>query len=122
MPSNGTQALRISGSVHDADRQLTQLLLGGDGAAFQQFFDAYFPRLYRFILRRTDDDAETARDVAQAALIKGVRHLDKYRGEASLFTWLCTFCRHEISDFWERRGKAPVTLRDAHQSLRRSHL
>jgi RNA polymerase sigma-70 factor, ECF subfamily len=75
-----------------------QKLLDGDQAAFQQFFEGYFPRLYRFILRRTADDADSARDVVQAALIKGVHKLDAYRGEASLFTWLCQITRRELLD------------------------
>jgi RNA polymerase sigma-70 factor (ECF subfamily) len=84
--------------VHEQDCQLVQKLLEGDQAAFQQFFEGYFPRLYRFILRRTADDADSARDVVQAALIKGVRKLDTYRGEASLFTWLCQITRRELLD------------------------
>jgi RNA polymerase sigma-70 factor (ECF subfamily) len=88
--------------VHDQDLQLAQKLLGGDAVAFQQFFDGYFPRLYRFILRRTEGDADSARDIVQAALIKGVRKLDAYRGEASLYTWLCQIARRELLDQVEK--------------------
>jgi RNA polymerase sigma-70 factor (ECF subfamily) len=84
--------------VHDQDRQLARQLLDGDRAAFQQFFDNYFPRLYRFALRRMPDDAEGARDIVQNTLIKGTRKLDGYRGEASLFTWLCQIARREMLD------------------------
>jgi RNA polymerase sigma-70 factor (ECF subfamily) len=84
--------------VHDQDRQLVKQLLDGDASAFQQFFDGYFPRLYRFIARRIADDPEGARDVVQSALIKAVRNLETYRGEASLFTWLCQIARRELLD------------------------
>jgi len=84
--------------LHDQDRELVKQLLDGDTSAFQQFFDGYFPRLYRFILRRTMNDPEGARDIVQSALIKGVRKLDAYRGEASLFTWLCQIARRELLD------------------------
>ena len=40
--------------------------------------------------------------MVQAALCKAVTKLKSYRGEAALFTWLCTFCRHEISDVVRR--------------------
>lgn len=33
----------------------------------------------------------------QSTLIKAMRSLSSWRGEASLFTWLCTICRHEIT-------------------------
>jgi RNA polymerase sigma-70 factor (ECF subfamily) len=31
-------------------------------------------------------------------LTKAIRKLGSYRGEAALFTWLCTICRNEIAD------------------------
>jgi RNA polymerase sigma-70 factor (ECF subfamily) len=34
--------------------------------------------------------------VAQTTLYRAMGKLKTYRGEASLLTWLCTFCRHEI--------------------------
>ena len=88
----------MSPAVHSEDLALAAKLLSGDAAAFGQFFDDYFPRLYRFILRRADRDCDIARDVVQSALLKGVQKLDSYRGEASLFTWFCQIARHEFSD------------------------
>ena len=84
--------------MHEDDRNLVRRLLADDGNAFRAFFDDYFPRLFRFILRRVDGDEEAARDVVQSALIKGMRRLETYRGEASLFTWLCQIARHELAD------------------------
>ena len=84
--------------MHRDDLQLAHRLLEGEDAAFAEFFADYFPRLYRFILRRTDRDGETARDVVQSALLKGVQKIDSYRGEASLFTWFCQIARNELSD------------------------
>lgn len=73
-----------------------------DTAAFNEFFADYFPRLFRFTLRRVNDDQEAARDIVQAALARGVRRLETYRGEASLFTWLCQITRRELSDHLSR--------------------
>ncbi len=84
--------------MHEEDRQLVRTLIRGDAAAFRNFFDDYFPRLFRFILRRVNGDEESARDVVQSALIRAVRKLDTYRGEASLFTWLCQVTRNELAD------------------------
>jgi RNA polymerase sigma-70 factor, ECF subfamily len=61
-----------------------------------------FPRVYRFALARLGEREESAEDVAQATLCQVVRRLETWRGEASLFTWVCTICRHEI-DAWRRR-------------------
>jgi len=84
--------------MHSEDLRLARKLLDGDDDAFKRFFDDYFPRLFRFALRRADRDTEAARDVVQSTLLKGVQKLDSYRGEASLFTWFCQIARHEFSD------------------------
>lgn len=82
---------------HERDgKRLVQRLLAGEEAAFDEFFEAMYPALFRFALARLGGQREASEDVAQAALFKAVRKLDTYRGEASLLTWLCTFCRHEI--------------------------
>ena len=77
-------------------------MLAGDERAFDEFFDGHFPGLYRFALTRLNHDEDAAEDVAQATICKAMTKLDTYRGEAALFTWLCTFCRHEISAYYRR--------------------
>lgn len=42
----------------------------------------------------------------QEAILK----LSTFRGEAALFTWLCTFCRHEISGYFQKENRAPQKL------------
>ncbi len=78
------------------DRSLVDRLIGGDEEAFSHFFDAFFPKLYRFALARLDNDPAHAEDVVQATLTRAVTKLATYRGEAALYTWLCTFCRLEL--------------------------
>lgn len=85
-----------------ADKALVSRLIRGEERAFDEFFDGYFPRLYRFALVRTRHDSEAAEEIVQNTLIQVVKKLHTYRGEAALFTWLCTFCRHEISVFYRR--------------------
>jgi RNA polymerase sigma-70 factor, ECF subfamily len=96
--------------AHQSDRELVQRMLGGDEGAFRHFFDLHFPGLYRFALARLGHDADAAEEVAQAALCKVVRKLHTYRGEASLFTWVCTFCRWEISAWHAQRTRRGVAV------------
>ena len=101
-----------------SERELVRRMLGGDEGAFDEFFADYFPRLFRFaVLRLRDQDA--AEDLVQKSLIAAVRNLGSWRGEATLFTWLCTICRREISA-WEMRTSRRVTvsLADDDPSLR----
>lgn len=96
--------------AHQGDRELVQRMLAGEDAAFREFFDGAFPGLFRFALTRLGHDPDAAEEVAQAALCKVVRKLHTYRGEASLFTWVCTFCRWEISAWHAQRGRRGVAV------------
>lgn len=87
------------------DKRLVKQLLGGDERAFNRFFDDYFARLYRFALARLADDPDAAREIAQITLSKAVQKLHTYKGEAALFTWLCSICRNETSDWLARQGR-----------------
>jgi RNA polymerase sigma-70 factor (ECF subfamily) len=87
------------------DRAVARRILGGDEAAFRELFDRFFPRLYRFALVRLAGDAETARDVVQQTFCNAIEHLDRYRGEAALYTWFCQICRNVIADHFRRRGQ-----------------
>jgi len=93
-----------------SDRLLVKRLLKGNETAFEEFFEIYFPRLFRFALVRLDGDEDAAEEVAQATLCAVIGKLGTYRGEAALFTWLCTFCRHELSAFCRRRQRQPGSL------------
>ena len=94
---------------YDNDRELVAALLIGEPQAFTQFFQTNFPRLYRFALRRVANPA-LAEEFAQEALIKGLRDLDGFRGEAALLTWLTAICRNEIG-VWRRHHADRVPLR-----------
>jgi RNA polymerase sigma-70 factor (ECF subfamily) len=82
----------------NAERELVSGMLAGEERAFTAFFDDYFPRIYRFALPRLGGDPDTCKEVVQTTLIKAMRNLASWRGEAALFTWVCQICRREIAD------------------------
>jgi RNA polymerase sigma-70 factor (ECF subfamily) len=100
------------------ERELVRRMLGGDEGAFDEFFADYFPRLFRFaVLRLRDPDA--AEDIVQTSLVAAMRHLGSWRGEASLFTWLCTICRREIGAWQKRTARHVfVSIEDDDPGLR----
>lgn len=89
-----------------ADQRLARKILSGDRRSFDAFFNAYYPRLYRFALTRLDGDADLADDTAQLVLCQALSKMSTYRGEAPLFSWLCTFCRYELSKQRKARSRA----------------
>lgn len=90
------------------DRELVRDMLEGKEAAFEVFFGNYFPGLYRFALTRLRHET-AAEEVVQRALCKAITKLGAFRGEAALFTWLCTFCRHEISAYLKTENHLYLT-------------
>jgi RNA polymerase sigma-70 factor (ECF subfamily) len=102
------------------DRRLVKRLLAHDREAFNAFFDGYFPRLYRFARTRLGDQPDTTKEIVQVTLTKAIRKLATYRGEAALFTWLCTICRHEIAEHHERvaRDRRHVVLTEDAPDIR----
>lgn len=96
------------------EKLLVSRLLGGDENAFDSFVDEYYPRLYRFAYRRLASDPEATQDVVQSTFQKVIPKLNRYRGEAAFFTWLCSFCRFEIAAFWRERSRiVPEVIDDA---------
>lgn len=93
-----------------SDRDLVKRLVKGDEGAFQTFFDVYFPRLYRFALARLGGNEQVAEEVVQSTLCQVVRKIHTFRGEAALFTWLCTFCRREVSAYYKRTNREPQKI------------
>ena len=91
-----------------SEREMVRRMLGGDEVAFDEFFADYFPRLFRFGGPAPAGPGRR-RDIVQNSLIAAVRNLGSWRGEAALFTWLCTICRREISA-WEERTSRPVIV------------
>jgi len=97
-----------------SDPQLIRRMLAGDERAFEAFFNAYFPRLYRFALPRLNGDVDVTREIVQVTLGKAIRKLESFRGESGLFTWICQICRNEIVDYIraERRMRHVVLIDD----------
>jgi RNA polymerase sigma-70 factor (ECF subfamily) len=99
------------------DLALVRRLRDGEGPAFDEFFADYFPRLCRFAAARIPGDV--VEEAVQATLVRAVMKIGAYRGEASLFTWLCTICRHEIARLVEAgRGSLRVDLQEDAPAVR----
>jgi RNA polymerase sigma-70 factor (ECF subfamily) len=90
----------------DDDRKLVRRMLAGEQRAFDEFFNAYFDRLYRFAIVRLKNDPQIAEDAVQQTLCRAVEKLRNFRGEAALFTWLCQICRNIIVDMFRANSWA----------------
>jgi RNA polymerase sigma-70 factor (ECF subfamily) len=80
------------------DKLLARRLLDGDEDAFRELFDSFFPKLYRFALARLNGNRDEATDAVQQTFCNAFEHLESYRGEAALYSWMCQICRNVIND------------------------
>lgn len=95
------------------DRVLVAAAQRGDRAAFRSLFERYHRRAYALafgVVRNQDD----ALDVVQDAFIKAHRHLDKFEGQASFYTWLYRIVMNLAIDHLRKHKRSqPVDFTDA---------
>jgi RNA polymerase sigma-70 factor (ECF subfamily) len=102
-----------------SDASLVRRVWAGEEAAFDELFSLYSPRLYRFAMARLNGNEDASEEVVQRTLIRGIDRLHTFKGDASLLTWLCTICRHEISDWIAREGRGrAISLSDEQEAAR----
>jgi RNA polymerase sigma-70 factor (ECF subfamily) len=81
-------------AVPSNDAELVRRALARDDRAFRTIMERHNRRLYRVArsILRNDSEAE---DVVQEAYVNAFTHLDGFRGESSLATWLSRIVMNE---------------------------
>jgi RNA polymerase sigma-70 factor, ECF subfamily len=69
------------------DGELVEQVRAGDHAAFGELVERHRGAVYRAAFAALGNDAD-AEDIAQEALVLAYRHLDQFRGDASVRTWM----------------------------------
>jgi RNA polymerase sigma-70 factor (ECF subfamily) len=83
------------------DAELVEAILAGSVEHFSQLYDAYFPRVYRFALKRLRDPGE-AEDVTQEVFLTVFSALPSYRGDSSLLVWIFGITRNLANRHFRR--------------------
>jgi RNA polymerase sigma-70 factor (ECF subfamily) len=81
-------------SARTIDAELVRRAIGRDEAAIRSIVQANNRRLYRLArgILRNDSDAE---DVVQETYVRALTHLEDFRGDSSLATWLARIAMNE---------------------------
>lgn len=105
--------------MSQSDFQIAKRVLAGDEAAFEHLFELHFPRLYRFALVRVRGNQDDAREAVQLTFCRAFERLDTFRGEASLYAWMCQICRNAIADIGRERQRdfVPKAAFDEDQTI-----
>ena len=98
----------------DIEPHLVERARRGDAAAFVEIVRHYEPRL-RALAYRLLDDRDLTDDVLQDAYIRAFKALGRFRGDASLGTWLYRITYNTCIDEL-RRGRKVVSLCPEHHA------
>src|SRR5215475_7866521 len=103
---NADQDAGRSGQPCPFESTLIARLRLGEMEAFDQLVEEYQALVYALALRILNN-AEDARDATQETFLKVYRHFGKFRGEASLKTWICRIAINQArsADRWLRRRR-----------------
>jgi len=80
-------------------------MVQGDEAAYRTFYDAYFPRLERYLLVVAAGDEEAAREALQTTLVRVVRHIKPFAEETPFWRWLTVLARSAFTDEFRKRRR-----------------
>ncbi|MDJ0786677.1 MAG: RNA polymerase sigma factor [Myxococcota bacterium] len=92
------------------DRELAKRILAGNREDFDALYESYFPRVYRFALKRLRDPGE-AEDVTQEVFITVFKVLGSYEGNSSLLVWIFGITRNKVNRRF-RKVRPPITSID----------
>jgi RNA polymerase sigma-70 factor (ECF subfamily) len=90
------------------DLALARAVASGDATSLRSFFDIYAGLLFAFRRHRMDGTRADVEDAWQETLAAAVRSIGSYRGESSLFTWMCGIARRKAADAARRAARETV--------------
>ena len=91
--------------------QFLEKLRRGDALAYERLVAENSGDVYALLFRLTSD-AEEARDLTQETFLRAFQSIDRFRGDASLKTWIYRIAINQARNRWRwwRRRRRDVTV------------
>ena len=98
-------AIKISSETSATyhERQLVAQVLSKDRKATAEFVAFCADSVYSFVRKRLIPRVGMVDDLMQEILLAAWQGLPKFRGDASLRSWILGIARHKVDDFYRRR-------------------
>ena len=93
------------------DGELVAHILAGSCEHFEMLYESYFPRVYRFALKRLGDPVE-AEDVTQEVFFTVFNALESFEGKSTLLVWIFGITRNTVNRRF-RKYRPPLVSLDA---------
>ena len=93
------------------DDQFLERLRRGEAAAYERLVAEHSGDVYALLFRLTSD-AEEARDLTQETFLRAFQSINRFRGDASLKTWIYRIAINQARNRWRwwRRRRRDVTV------------
>lgn len=99
--SNDRKKQKKDSQAWECDRELVDQILAGSREHFDLLYETYFPRVYRFALKRLRDPGE-AEDVAQEVFLTLMTALASFKGDSCLLVWIFGVTRNKVNRRFRR--------------------
>ena len=93
------------------DESLVAQVRQGDRSAFDQLYERYFPRVYRFVDRRLSNRADVEETV-QEVFFSLFSSVASFRGDAPFAAWVFGVTRRTLASRFKKRRHETVPLGD----------
>lgn len=106
-----TNAATSGDARPSAEAQFIERLKAGESAAFDRLVAERSGEIYALLYRMTED-AEEARDLTQETFLRAFQHIQRFRGDADLKTWIYRIAINQARNRWRwwRRRRRDVTV------------
>ena len=103
------------------DQKLVEKARRGDHGALGQLLQDHQQRLYNVVLRMVGQRDDAA-DVTQDAMVKIVEHINDFRGQSNISTWMVRIAMNlSFSHLRKRRSRRTTSLDDGNATTTGSH-
>lgn len=83
----------------------------GDSVALSELYRRYVTLIYRYIRKRVAS-TEVAEDITSDVFLAVIQRISKFRGDASVRTWLFGIARRRVADHWRKAYQLPESAID----------
>lgn len=87
------------------ERDLLARVAAGDSEAANDICARWLDPVYRFVRAHSGCPPEEAEDIVQETFVAFLRSVHSFRGQATIFTWLCAIARRKIVDYYRSQGR-----------------
>jgi RNA polymerase sigma-70 factor (ECF subfamily) len=82
---------------------------GDDRSAFSSLYEAYYGRVYRYLLSRTSNPSDSE-ELTSRTFLNAFANLDQYQGRGKGFSsWLMSIAHNLLANWYRDRGRRPPT-------------